>query len=191
VIHARSRASLLIAAAALAACALLSASALGEDAAPPAHKPVQKIEQPFLVGLVGTWNVSALGVNGEASGVSRVRLATGGTAIVQESRILQGDRVLRTVSVLRAEEGGKALKQWRFDTLGHGDVREYHGTASSDGVELTGADGVAIRIKKNEHDSKSPSKSRDSFSRRPCTRRRPGTRTLMCRTRRKTACARR
>src|SRR5438045_3491487 len=89
--HKRTLAAAMVAV--ISACAALGAGgAARADDAPKGGKPsemkqIPRLEDAFLVGLVGSWDVAMEGFGGKASGVSRVRKVCGDTTLLQETRI--------------------------------------------------------------------------------------------------------
>src|SRR5262245_35153057 len=105
--------------AALAAFALAPGRAHAEDApgGAPQHKALAKISNAFLESMVGSWKVAASTRMGSVDGVSRVSLAAGGTALLQETLVVAGPTTHRSLGVMRVDADGKTIRVWRFDTM--------------------------------------------------------------------------
>lgn len=144
-------------AAVFAACVLLSVPArAGDDPAAPAapptpeKKPVPKITHPFLTSLVGSWDYSMTGMFGAGVGVSRIRMAAGGTALVQEGRASVNGQSAYALNLVRVDDGGKGARLWRFDTFSPAPITAYKGALSDDGFDVKTDAGVSMRSRKTE-----------------------------------------
>ena len=137
----------LILAAAGVLTALLSlrpGAALAEDA--PAHgggmpTPPSKIEHPFALAMVGTWDLAFKAGDMTRTGVAVWREASEGTALVEELRVGSGDDAFYGFGVLTTADGKAVTTTW-FDTDSGIDPQVYRGTLTDDGwtssVEMPG-----------------------------------------------------
>lgn len=125
----------LAAAALAAAVVLLPAAARAEDGpggggmpAPPA-----KVEHPFALSMVGSWDLSFTMGDVVRKGVAVWRSACDGVALVEELRLGEGDDAFYGFGVMTAAADGKAVTTTWFDTEGGIDAQVYRGSFSDDG----------------------------------------------------------
>ena len=136
--------------AALCAGAVVSALPARARPAPPAEepKPIPKIENAFLDGFVGSWDVAFEGMGSTGSGVSKVSKAAGGTTLLQETQVTVMGRNFYAVTVTRVDETGKGARLWRFDTSSGVDMTAFKGTLGEGGIEAKSESGVSVSFKK-------------------------------------------
>jgi hypothetical protein len=134
----------------LCACVVAAAAlifvrpSLGDEGGPP--KPIDRIDNPFLQFLAGSWNVGMPGMAGRASGVSLVQMVAGDTAIYQQTRVTVGGRDYYGVNVIRQDDNGRTVKIWKFDSMTPRDVTIFTGSLRPDGLDAGSDTGESIRL---------------------------------------------
>jgi hypothetical protein len=92
--------------------------------------PQKKIEHPFVKETVGTWDFG-----GDMKGASTVRLALGGTAVVEDLESTMGPAPYYGHGVRKLSDDGKTMTLWWFDNFSPA-PEVFHGPVSADGYEL-------------------------------------------------------
>src|SRR5439155_14969084 len=124
------------------ASVVVALTALAADA-PAGHemKPLKKIDQPFVNGLVGEWTVTTAGEGPKGpmtgKGTAKFVLGVNGTAVVEDytSDVMGG---YSGHGVGKVSEDGKTLRFWWFDSMNPEPIA-LTGPLADASVELTGA----------------------------------------------------
>ena len=139
------------------ACALTGLAAFAgafaeADDAPKGKAPeaqaIPKLENAFLSGLVGSWDVAMEGFGSTGTGVSRARKVCGDTTLLQETRITVMGRPFHAVTTMRVDETGKGVRILRCDMTSGADAVSYKGTLSDERVEASADTGMTWTLSK-------------------------------------------
>ena len=138
--------------AAVACGIVLAAGTTRADDAPkgkaPEVKRIPKLENAFLSGLVGSWDVSMDGFGATGTGVSRARKACDDTTLLWETRMTVMGRPFYAVTTMRVDETGKGARIVRFDMTSGADAVAYRGSVADDRVEASADTGMTWTLSK-------------------------------------------